>query len=97
MVQLKPFESDGCSVVGPIVRFFGYRNEQIRDCCVEHDRAYRKGGTMADKRSADRVFRRCLIWGPAVMLPALAWLMWLGVVIGGWIPHPKFRWGFGRK
>ncbi len=94
-MTLKPFESDGCSVVGPIVRFLGYENAKIRDCCEKHDRAYWKGGTAAEKRRADRVFRGCLI-REAGMTRALAWIMWIGVVVGGSIPHTKFRWGFGR-
>lgn len=95
-MRLKPFGTDGCSVVGPIVRFFGYRNEKIRDCCVEHDRAYWRGGSLREKRRADVRFRHCLIVKAGVTR-RLAAVMWLGVAIGGFIPHPNFRWGFGRK
>lgn len=90
----KPFKSDGCSVIGPIVKFFGYENSKIRKCCYQHDRAYHKGGPLNLKRAADYRFWLCLI--TVAGLPTwVARLMFLGVTIGGFIPHPKFRWGFG--
>ena len=92
----KEFHSDGCSVVGPVARFFGYHNEKIKDCCITHDKTYWAGGTLAKKREVDRLFRECLI--RAANVPDfIARLMWFGVVIGGFIPHPNFRWGFGWK
>ncbi len=91
-----PFVSDGCSVVGPIVRAFGYRNERIKKCCLEHDLDYWVGGPLSEKRVADRWFRNCLVL-KADMPQALALVMWLGVTVGGFFPHPNFRWGFGWK
>lgn len=90
----KLFVSDGCSVIGPIVRAFGYHNERIRSCCYKHDQAYWEGGLLFKKRVADQKFRHCLIRLADVPC-IIAWIMWLGVAIGGFIPHPNFRWGYG--
>ena len=90
----KPFVSDGCSILGPIANFFGYHDEKMRRCCVEHDKAYWRGGPLKLKRWADTRFWFCL----QVVAGVPKWiasLMWLGVTVGGFVPHPKFRWGFG--
>lgn len=94
MTGLKPFKSDGCSVIGPIAHFFGYHNKQIASCCLKHDVAYWQGGPVRLKFAADRVFRECLV-SSAELSPVVAWGMWLGVAVGGFIPHPNFRWGYG--
>jgi len=96
MIPDKPFESDGCSVIGPIARFFDYHNKKVKECCIEHDRVYHRGGPISEKRLADARFRHCLIV-KAGLSQRMAALMWLGVAVGGFIPHPKFRWGFGWK
>lgn len=99
-----PFRSDGCSVVGPIAHFFGYENDAIAKCCLQHDKAYWLGGPLKFKWRADRDFRKCLKHSIKIshgwqkpFPSALARLMWLGVAIGGFIPHPRFRWGYGWK
>ncbi len=86
-----PFKSDGCTWFPDLC--YG-------DCCVEHDRAYHMGGTRKGRREADVALRRCVASsGPSLFMPLmflLAWLMYLGVRIGGvtWIPF-GWQWGFG--
>ena len=84
--RLKPFVSDGCSL---------FPDGDWRDCCVEHDRAYHKGGTGQERLAADRALRRCVA---ARGHPVVAWIMYRGVRLGGLsvLPTP-FRWGFGHK
>ncbi len=94
-----PFQSDGCSL---------FPDGHWGGCCVEHDRAYHKGGTAADRAAADETMRRCVLlkvfdmrrgrrlrWESAF---AFSLLMWFGVRIFG---HPywptPFRWGYGWK
>ena len=83
--ELTPFHSDGCSCAPDL---------DIKECCIEHDRAYHRGGTEAERHEADMVFRECITtkgyWW-------IAWLYYFAVRIGG---HPRlrtrYRWGFGR-
>jgi hypothetical protein len=82
----KPFVTDGCSLW--IDDGWG------EPCCVEHDIHYWCGGESQERSDADAALRRCV----DERAPAgLAWLMWLGVRVGG---HPIFptyyRWGYGR-
>lgn len=93
MKQLTPFKSDGCSVVGPILNFFGYYNDNVRECCVGHDRQYHRGGPLLFRRDADFHFRLCL---KREGYPKLAWVMWAGVRLFGRLPSRKFKWGYGR-
>jgi hypothetical protein len=85
-----PFESDGCSLVAD----FG-----TTAICVEHDWAYWLGDAGPQTRAeADRHFRdQLLALGGYWRLGG--WIRWLGVRIGGvgWIPAPKWRWGYGWK
>jgi hypothetical protein len=64
-------------------------------CCVIHDTHYWCGGASAERRQADRELRACVDEHAS---SAMAWLMWLGVRVGG---HPIFptwyRWGYGRS
>jgi len=84
MYPLKPFKSDGCSLWpdGPWVQ-----------CCTIHDQVYHKGGTRAERKQADIDLMVCVA---KKGYPAIGFLMYLGVRIGGvpWLPTP-FRWGFG--
>lgn len=89
-IELPPdFESDGCT-------FFPDGN--YRDCCVEHDKDYYKGGSCKERRRSDNRLYRCVKnkkgWKNKVIAP----MMWLGVRALGvsFLPTP-FRWGFGKK
>lgn len=73
--------SDGCTD-SPDAGWWGVH----RECCLDHDCVYYYGGTKADRRDADMVFRRCLI--SRGMPSPIAWLYWLGVRVGG---HPRLR------
>ena len=80
----KPFASDGCSM---------FPNGNWNDCCVEHDRAYWRGGSAAGRKAADRALRDCVAKKGH---PIIARLMYFGVRAGGapWYPAP-YRGGFG--
>jgi hypothetical protein len=89
--ELRPFRSDGCSL-------FPDRspNGQVDwcDCCLEHDLAYWRGGTAAERETADRRLRDCVLnkTGSA----ALASAMYVGVRAGGGSYFPTwYRWGYG--
>lgn len=87
---IKPFRTDGCSAFpdGTLAD-----PEKWRAPCVEHDRAYWRGGTAGERLQADRRLREAV---GAEGHPVLAELMYLGVRLGGspWWPTP-WRWGFG--
>jgi len=88
--ELKPFATDGCSAFpNGTMR----QNEIWLDCCLAHDRAYWKGGTYAERESADQELKSCVA---NVGEPEIAALMLIGVRIGGapYLPT-KFRWGYG--
>ena len=80
------FVSNGCSVWPDAKNYLG--------CCVQHDLAYWCGGSVAARREADRDLRQCVTEHSSGLN---AWLMYLGVRLGG---HPlwpmSWRWGFGR-
>lgn len=80
----KPFKSDGCSM---------WPDGTWRECCVEHDRAYWMGGTVAERKQADVLLKKCV---SAKGSSAMGFLMYAGVRAGGvpWLPTP-WRWGFG--
>ena len=84
MSKIKPFKSDGCTL-WPDGNYVG--------CCVEHDRAYHKGGSAWLKQQADLELRKCVekkagkFWG---------FVMYAGVSIFGLPFWPtKYRWGYG--
>lgn len=88
--ELRPFTSDGCS---------SFPNGTLQQkslwlqCCVEHDKAYWKGGTYRDRINADQALRQCVA---AVGEPEVAQLMLAGVRVGGSPYFPTtFRWGYG--
>jgi hypothetical protein len=88
--KLAPFTTDGCS------RFpDGTRSQQElwKHCCTRHDMAYWRGGTREERRAADRELRACV---DEVRDPALAFMMYEGVRVGGapWWPT-RYRWGYG--
>lgn len=88
---LQPFSTDGCTL-------FPDRSPTSPadwcGCCVEHDLAYWRGGTEAERLAADRRLEECVrsVTGD----PALARTMLRGVRVGG-SPylHTPFRWAYG--
>ena len=78
------FTTDGCSM---------WLDGTWVECCVEHDIAYWCGGSAQDRKEADRALSECVAEGG---LKGVAWMMYLGVRVGGtpWQPFP-WRWGYG--
>jgi len=87
---LKPFTTDGCSWFPDGT----FENHQLwRECCIEHDKAYWRGGTYKERQAADQQLAECVASNGK---PNLGTLMQAGVRVGGspfW-PTP-FRWGYG--
>lgn len=89
--SLKPFSSDGCSLFPDSSLISG---ADWCDCCFEHDISYWKGGTEAERQTADLALRDCVAnkTGNAKLANA----MYEGVRLGG---SPYFynwyRWGYG--
>ncbi len=88
---LKDFTSDGCSL-------FPDGNAQDPklwcECCYQHDVAYWRGGTQAERLHADEQLRTCVKakTGDAV----LAQTMFAGARSGGAPVFPTgYRWGYG--
>jgi hypothetical protein len=91
--DLGEFASDGCSL---------FPDGTVADrakwcvCCFEHDIAYWRGGTEAERRKADEALRDCVV--ERTKDRALAETMYLGVRAGG---HPAFptwyRWAYGWR
>ena len=83
-MNLKPFKTDGCSM---------FPDGMWRECCVEHDKAYWRGGTKEQRKEVDKKLYQCV---KAKGYPIIAKLMYYGVRIGGapYFPTP-WRWGFG--
>jgi hypothetical protein len=89
--DLEPFRSDGCSL-------FPDHSVITRDdwcaCCLEHDLAYWRGGTRAERERADARLQECVFAKTGD--EHLARLMYEGVRFGG---SPYFynwyRWGYG--
>lgn len=88
---LRPFKTDGCSSVSPDGTLG--RPTLWQHCCVDHDIAYWKGGTLQEKNDADETLNQCVsevfsgIYGRA---------MQVAVYIGG-SPryHTGYAWGYG--
>ncbi len=81
------FKSDGCSL---------FPDGNYRECCVEHDKAYYVGGSLKERRAADKELYGCVrSKGNSKFLSSI---MYIGVRVGGvsFLPTP-FRWGFGNK
>ena len=84
------FKSDGCTL---------FPDGNYRDCCVEHDKDYYFGGSLAERKASDDRLRKCVrSKGKGWKRKFLASAIWLGVRVGGvsFLPTP-FRWGFGNK
>ncbi len=88
---LKPFTSDGCSLFPDSALI---SSGDWCQCCFEHDIAYWRGGTAAEREAADRALQACVV--AATNNEALATVMYNGVRVGG---SPYFynwyRWGYG--
>ena len=89
--ELSDFTSDGCSLFPDSSLI---NADDWCHCCLEHDVAYWKGGTEAERLAADEALRNCVLaqTGNA----ELAQAMYLGVRMGG-SPYFKnwYRWGYG--
>jgi hypothetical protein len=85
------FSSDGCTL-WPDGKL-GDRRLWC-DCCFAHDMAYWRGGTEAERRSADEALRACML--EKTRDARLASVLYEGVRVGG---SPVFlnwyRWGYG--
>lgn len=89
-----PFATDGCSGgMTSTFRLLFRRPPPWNDLCIEHDRAYWRGGTVEQRREADRALMAGVVSNGH---PVWAVLMWASVRIGGvpWLPLP-WRWGYG--
>lgn len=86
------FKSDGCTL---------WPDWDYKECCIEHDRSYFKGGFRRQKYKADLELAKCVGRGGKTLLGKVVHkvvgpLMWVGVTIGGAPLWPwRFRWGFG--
>ena len=90
-----PFKSDGCS--GGVSRLWRLRlggPPPWEGCCLDHDRAYWRGGTARERWRADAALHACVV---ANGHPGWALTMWLAVRFFG---HPywpfSWRWNFGH-
>ena len=90
--ELKPFESDGCSIFpdGTLSQ-----NKLWLNCCIAHDKAYWIGGTDKERLQADQELNACVA---GIGEPEIAKVMLAGVRVGGspYLPTP-FRWGYGWR
>ena len=89
--ELRAFSSDGCSLF-PDSSLIS-ENDWC-SCCFEHDLAYWRGGTAAEREKADSVLRDCVAGKTGN--EALGMMMYEGVRLGG-SPHfySWYRWGYG--
>ena len=89
--ELRAFSSDGCSLF-PDSSLIS--ESDWCSCCFEHDLAYWRGGTAAERERADGVLRDCV--AGKTDNETLATMMHEGVRLGG---SPYFyswyRWGYG--
>jgi len=88
---IAPFTSDGCSLF-PDRSLIS--NDDWCACCVAHDLAYWRGGTVEEREAADRQLRDCV--AQTTGNERLATLMYAGVRAGGG-PYffTPYRWGYG--
>jgi len=89
--ELQAFSSDGCSLF-PDSSLIS--ESDWCSCCFEHDLAYWRGGTAAEREKADSVLRDCVTGKTGN--EALGMMMYEGVRLGG-SPHfySWYRWGYG--
>jgi len=89
--ELQPFSSDGCSLF-PDSSLISEKD--WCSCCFEHDLAYWRGGTAAEREQADAILKDCV--AAKSENETLAIVMYEGVRIGG-SPYLYnwYRWGYG--
>lgn len=88
---LQPFSSDGCSLFPDSA---AKTSLDWCDCCFQHDIAYWRGGTEAERQHADKQLQTCV--ENKTGNGALAALMYEGVRVGGSPYFPTwYRWGYG--
>lgn len=90
MAKIRPYKSDGCSLFQGMTEA---HNNVWLHCCDQHDRAYWRGGTYAQRCAADAALMECVAkTGNA----AIAAVMLTAVRAGGspYLPT-QFRWGYG--
>lgn len=88
--ELKPFTTDGCSLFPDGDR---ENNSKWIVCCIRHDYAYWKGGTLLEREAADAALKQCVA---DLGEPRLSRLMHFGVKYGGSPIFPAwYRWGYG--
>lgn len=88
--EIKPFTTDGCSVFpdGDLEN-----NSKWVECCIRHDYAYWKGGTQAQRETADSELKQCVA---SLGEDNIAEIMHWGVRFGGEPFYPTwYRWGYG--
>jgi hypothetical protein len=90
-LSIQPFSTDGCSLF-PDRALVG--KADWCHCCLEHDLAYWRGGTVDQRLKADQQLQACVLHASGN--PALADLMLAGVRSGGG-PYffTTYRWAYG--
>tara|TARA_Y100000588_G_scaffold301819_1_gene323841 strand:- start:405 stop:875 length:471 start_codon:yes stop_codon:yes gene_type:complete len=90
-VDLADFKSDGCSLFVD----GNFKDKELwKCCCFEHDLAYWRGGTVAERKAADIKFRECVLKKTGD--ETLARVMYEAVRAGGSPYFPTwYRWGYG--
>jgi hypothetical protein len=89
--SILPFSTDGCSLF-PDRAMLG--KADWCHCCLEHDLAYWRGGTVDERLKADQQLQACVL--QASGNPALADLMFAGVRSGGGpYFYTPYRWAYG--
>jgi|GEM_PF-3750868 len=61
----------------------GFQFEPVESCCKVHDNDYGKDGTVS-RAEADRKFRECV---KSTGRPVMAWFMWAGLRLVGWVRY----------
>lgn len=93
--KLGPFHSDGCSGgMTTLWEKFTGEPPPWNNCCIEHDRAYHRGGNRSARLRADQNLRACVA---AKGYPVLALLMYWAVrVFASPSLSTPWIWGYGR-
>jgi hypothetical protein len=96
MNSITPFKSDGCSGgISWLWQNIAGRKPPWEEHCVEHDKAYWRGGDREARQQADLKLAAGVTKSG---YPIMSALMYLGVRIGG---HPNlplpWRWAYGRE
>jgi hypothetical protein len=92
----RAFTTDGCSGgMSWVWRTLTGSPPPWEGACVQHDLAYWRGGTAAERRRADNNLWAAVANGGH---PAIALAMYLAVRIGGhWLLPTPWRWGYGWR